>query len=191
MQLRVKIDSSEMDPDFDRVNAQQLFSEVMSLKNTYKTSVFGGLMAKFIRGHQWGFTQAIVCGLGTMQTKRRKYSLFQLILFMDIVEMLPNRNTIQVYAADPNFSVEDRNFLQNLGVIVLDGGNDMTAKILETVTHSSFIFTPFLVSTVIGEILSVVAPELYIGPILEGVNNGISTLMFPNIQRYFIMFFGF
>lgn len=84
---------------------------------------------------------AVAIGIGSFSRdwEHRWRSLWQLVLFEDIVQHLPHiKKPIAMFAQDPAFTPLDKDFLETHGITVVRGG------IEERIADKTFVFSPFV-----------------------------------------------
>lgn len=85
----------------------------------------------------WQISKAVCMALGTLNNQ---LSLQQLVLFMDMVRFLEEEGScksIELFAQDPRFTDTDKEFLQSLGIKVLEAPNAE-----RTIRRGVFSFVP-------------------------------------------------
>jgi hypothetical protein len=121
---------------------------------------FGALLGK----KTWCVDNAVCIGVGSFSRDwtHRYRSLWQLVLFMDVVAHLGKedggKRDVVLYAQDPAFTALDRSFLALLSVTVMEMG------IEKHITSDTFVFSPFVDWFILLPVfLRQSRPVLYVG----------------------------
>ncbi|KAI4828137.1 hypothetical protein E4T45_10297 [Aureobasidium sp. EXF-8846] len=140
------IDSSL--PSVDRsLTVQKLLDEHNRCKKQWVDSEarrwLQQLLARQMAEAGWSLNKAVCVALGSpsLSWANRLRSVWQLVLFMDLVDMVRPRlnhaDELKLYAQEPRFTSLDREFLRSLDITVLD-----PPQAEELVDKSTFIFVP-------------------------------------------------
>ncbi|KAF2807107.1 uncharacterized protein BDZ99DRAFT_500396, partial [Mytilinidion resinicola] len=108
----------------------------------------------------WGITSAVAFGTGSfsLDWENRARALWQLVLFVDVVELVKKTGETKLFAQDPLYTPLDHHFLETLGIAV----KSSTAK--SHLTRGSFLYVPFVDWRILNlVILPGTDPRLYIG----------------------------
>ncbi|KAF2469374.1 uncharacterized protein BDR25DRAFT_189337, partial [Lindgomyces ingoldianus] len=123
------------------LTAQKLEAELSKMKQQWKTTTCAQQLAELLGKRNWDVNSAVCIGIGSfsLDWEHRKRSLWQLVLFLAILDLIsPHPQTINLYAQDPVFTTLDRAFLQNLSIAV------STSNIETFIKTSSWVFAPFV-----------------------------------------------
>ncbi|KAI5207829.1 hypothetical protein E4T39_01762 [Aureobasidium subglaciale] len=103
------------------------------------------LLARQMSESGWSLNKAVCVALGSpsLSWANRLRSVWQLVMFMDLVDMVRPRlkhgDELKLYAQEPRFTSLDREFLKSLDILVLE-----QPRAEEVVDGSSLIFIPCL-----------------------------------------------
>lgn len=89
---------------------------------------------------EWRVKIAVCIGIGSFSRdwEHRWRSMWQLVLFLDIVKKAGEENGVEMCAQDPAFTPLDKDFLKHFDITTLDSG------IEEHITQECFVFSPFV-----------------------------------------------
>ncbi|KAF2714479.1 hypothetical protein K504DRAFT_366688 [Pleomassaria siparia CBS 279.74] len=123
---------------------------------------------------KWDVKEAVCIGIGSfsLDWEHRHRSMWQLVLFLDVVNMASkDPAAISLYAQEPIFTTLDESFLKTLHITVVSNS-------IETfITDSSFVFAPFVDwHLLLPMFLKNKDPKLYVGnTILDDYSSYAST----------------
>ncbi|KAH9881105.1 hypothetical protein J1614_001599 [Plenodomus biglobosus] len=110
---------------------------------------------------EWGVQDAVCIGIGSFSRdwEHRHRSMWQLVLFVGVVEQLRKQNLeIKVYAQEPAFTPVDTAFLETLGIEVRESDIQMH------IAAHAFVYSPFVDwYLLLPTFLKEQDPELYVG----------------------------
>ncbi|TKA67875.1 hypothetical protein B0A49_07251 [Cryomyces minteri] len=116
----------------------------------------------------WDVEHAVCLGVGSfsVDTQNRWRSLWQLVAFTSIVSAVSKGSTaIKIWAQDPCFTSLDTEFLESLGITVVQHPQ---AK--QHITEKTFLYAPFVDwSITLDFALDETDPSLYIGTDIEQI----------------------
>ncbi|KAI4819834.1 hypothetical protein E4T44_10382 [Aureobasidium sp. EXF-8845] len=140
------IDSS-LPPVDQSLTVQKLLDEHTRCKKQWVESEarrwLQQLLARQMAEGGWSLNKAVCLALGSPSQlwAHRPRSVWQLVMFMDLVDMVRPRlnhaDELKLYAQEPRFTLLDREFLQSLDITVLD-----PPQAEELVDKSTFTFVP-------------------------------------------------
>jgi hypothetical protein len=109
---------------FQWKNIDDLTAEYRELQYIYSCNPLAKKIRDFVKRKSWNITNAVIIGLGSLTKRARpeccRWSLYQLIMFMDVIACLPDNGNMAIDAQDPAFTFLDEAFLRALGVTVND-----------------------------------------------------------------------
>lgn len=135
-------------------------------------SVEGAVEEEEQRGGELTIRGAVCIGLGSLSVDNVAAgvrSMWQLVCFLDIVEMLAGgAEAVALYAEDPVFNALDEEILQELGVTVVQGrrltDGSRQEGAAQYIERDSLVFAPFMPSfMVLEDFLADKDPAIYIG----------------------------
>ncbi|KAH0007053.1 hypothetical protein KCU78_g11978, partial [Aureobasidium melanogenum] len=137
-------------PSVDRsLTVQKLLDEHTRCKQQWVESEarrwLQQLLARQMAEGGWSLNKAVCVALGSpsLSWANRLRSVWQLVMFMDLVDMvrpsLKHANELKLYAQEPRFTALDKDFLQSLGVAILE-----PPQAQELADESTLIFIPCL-----------------------------------------------
>lgn len=144
------------------MTVEKLVGELKKLKDQWTdTAVANQFVSLLEKNHDLNVTEAVCIGVGSFSRdwEHRHRSMWQVVLFLDVVRLLRTRNAqMKLYAQDPAFTHLDKDFLQHLDVEVTD--HDIEKHISAT----SFVFSPFVDwFLLLPAFLKDKKPSLYVG----------------------------
>jgi hypothetical protein len=123
------------------ITASKLLSELEKLQERWKDSAVARQIGELLSGKSWDIHEAACIGIGSFSRdwEHRWRSMWQLVLFIDIIQLLKESDRkVQVYAQDPAFTALDMEFLELLNITKVATG------IESHITTRSFVFSPFV-----------------------------------------------
>jgi hypothetical protein len=139
----------------------KLVSEFERLKDRWNENIVAAQISDLVGRKIWDVDTAVCIGIGSFSRdwEHRWRSLWQLVLFMDIIRHLKNSNKeLKVCAQDPAFTSLDNSFLSTLNVTTTASG------IESHITPKSFVFSPFVDWYILlPTFLASKDPVLYVG----------------------------
>jgi hypothetical protein len=122
------------------LTAENLHSEFKKLQERWKDTAVAKQVHELASKNDWAARDASCIGIGSFSRdwEHRHRSMWQLVLFMDIVQHLTKDKEMQLYAQDPAFTSLDKDFLQLLHITTLETGVE------KNITPETFVFSPFV-----------------------------------------------
>ncbi|KAI4627947.1 hypothetical protein J4E80_002082 [Alternaria sp. BMP 0032] len=129
------------------LTAEKLLDDFRLLQERWEDTLLAKQVKEIVEKRsadgKWGVEEAVCIGIGSFSRDwaHRWRSLWQLVLFVDVVGRLKDENKdikIQCFAQDPAFTALDIEFLSHLYITVLD--SDLQAHI----ASNSFVYSPFV-----------------------------------------------
>jgi hypothetical protein len=122
------------------LTAEKLLSEFKSLQERWKDTAVAKQIRELSGKRSWAVKEAVCIGIGSFSRDwaHRYRSLWQLVLFVDVVKYLGTEEEMKMYAQDPAFTPLDIDFLALLNITTTKTG------IEEHITIESFVFSPFV-----------------------------------------------
>ncbi|KAI4671973.1 uncharacterized protein J4E78_000472 [Alternaria triticimaculans] len=129
------------------LTAEKLLDDFRLLQERWEDTLLAKQVEEIVETRsadgKWGVEEAACIGIGSFSRDwaHRWRSLWQLVLFVDVVGRLKDENKdlkIQCFAQDPAFTPFDIEFLSHLSITVLD--SDLQTHI----TSKSFVYSPFV-----------------------------------------------
>lgn len=122
------------------LTAEKLLSEFKALQERWKDTPVAKQIQELASTKQWVIPGAACIGIGSFSRDwaHRYRSLWQLVLFVDVVRILSTEEKMQTHAQDPAFTPLDIEFLQLLNITTT------TTGIEEHITSEGFVFSPFV-----------------------------------------------
>ncbi|KAL1799176.1 hypothetical protein ACET3X_003213 [Alternaria dauci] len=129
------------------LTAEKLLEDFRTLQDRWEDTLLAKQVQEILEkrggGSGWGVEEAVCIGIGSFSRDwaHRWRSLWQLVLFVDVVERLKadNKDTeLRCFAQDPAFTPLDVEFLSQLSITVLE--SDLQSYI----TSQSFVYSPFV-----------------------------------------------
>jgi hypothetical protein len=142
------------------LTTEKMLSEFKVLQERWKDTPVAKQIQELLDKRSWAANEAVCIGIGSFSRDwaHRYRSLWQLVLFVDVVSHLHNSSKIQTYAQDPAFTSLDISFLASLDITTT------TAGIEDHITSSSFVFSPFVDWFILLPMfLKGKDPEVYVG----------------------------
>jgi hypothetical protein len=140
------------------LTADRLHSELKNLQERWRDTTVAKQVEELVTKKKWGMKEALCIGIGSFSRdwENRHRSMWQLILFMDVIQNL-NKEAL-IYAQDPAFTPLDIEFLQLLSITTLD------TEIEKHITPESFVYSPFVDWFILlPTFLASKDPMLYVG----------------------------
>ncbi|KAF2795169.1 hypothetical protein K505DRAFT_324258 [Melanomma pulvis-pyrius CBS 109.77] len=145
----------------DGLNVTRLMDDFKRFTARWKEMSCAKRLDEMLGKRKWHMNSAACIGIGSfsLDWEHRHRSIWQLVLFLDIVDIVStNGPALQLYAQEPIFTPLDVAFLSALNISVL--ASDIEARI----ANSSFVFAPFVEwDLLLSVFLKDKNPELYIG----------------------------
>jgi hypothetical protein len=120
------------------LTAEKLVAELRRLQERWRDTAVAEQVKKLVGAKKWEVTKAVCIGIGSFSIdwEHRHRSMWQLVLFLDVIEHLGT--DIQTYAQDPAFTPLDIQFLHLLSIITVTTGIEAHIMV------ASFVFSPFV-----------------------------------------------
>jgi hypothetical protein len=143
------------------MTAEKLLSEFEKLQEKWKESAVARQIEELLSSKSWDIHEAACIGIGSFSRdwEHRWRSMWQLVLFMEIIQLLKGSDkNVKIYAQDPAFTTLDIEFLELLNI------TKMASGIESNITPRSFVFSPFVDWYILlPTFLKDKDPELYVG----------------------------
>jgi hypothetical protein len=143
------------------MTAEKLLSEFEKLQEKWKESAVARQIEELLSSKSWDIHEAACIGIGSFSRdwEHRWRSMWQLVLFMEIIQLLKGSDkNVKIYAQDPAFTTLDIEFLELLNI------TKMASGIESNITPRCFVFSPFVDWYILlPTFLKDKDPELYVG----------------------------
>jgi hypothetical protein len=142
------------------LTAESLHFEFKKLQERWKDTAVAKQIEELAGKNKWVSREATCIGIGSFSRdwEHRHRSMWQLVLFMDIVQYLAKDKDMHLYAQDPVFTSLDKDFLQLFHITTLDTG------IEKNITPECFVYSPFVDWYILlPTFLASKNPTLYVG----------------------------
>ncbi|KAH7065710.1 hypothetical protein BKA63DRAFT_426814 [Paraphoma chrysanthemicola] len=157
--VKKKLDAGELPAKtLEGLTAEKLHANLKGLQEQWKDTAVAKQIKELVAGKSWNVKEAVCIGIGSFSRdwEHRHRSMWQLVLFLDVVEQLDL--DIQMYSQDPAFTPLDLEFLRLLRIKTL------TESVGAHITDSSFVYSPFVDWYILlPAFLDSKNPELYVG----------------------------
>jgi hypothetical protein len=123
------------------LSVEKLVTEFKDMEKRWRQSSCARNLEKMIRLRDWRVDKAVCIGIGSfsLDWEHRYRSLWQVVLFMDVVKLLQQDNpSLTLHAQEPAFTSVDVEFLATSSI------NSVEANIETHITRTSFVFAPFV-----------------------------------------------
>ncbi|KAF1840146.1 uncharacterized protein K460DRAFT_203924 [Cucurbitaria berberidis CBS 394.84] len=123
---------------------EKLLEDFKKLQERWEDSIVAKQVAELLNKRPCDIDSAVCIGIGSLSRDwhHRWRSLWQLVLFIDVVEHCKSQSTgeagIKIYAQDPAFTTLDVTFLKELGIQVTETGLE------NHIGDASFVYSPFV-----------------------------------------------
>jgi hypothetical protein len=142
------------------LTAEKLLAEFKALQERWRDTPVAVQIQDLLSKRSGLVTEAVCIGIGSFSRDwaHRYRSLWQLVLFIDVVARLSAKEKMEMYAQDPAFTPLDISFLALIDVTTTKTG------IEKNITSSSFVFSPFVDWYILLPVfLKGKDPEVYVG----------------------------
>jgi hypothetical protein len=143
------------------LTVEKLVAELKDMEKRWRRSSCARTLENMMRLRDWRVDKAACIGIGSfsLDWEHRYRSLWQLVLFMDVVKLLQQDSlSLTLHAQEPAFTPLDVEFLATLSITSIE------ANIETGITQTSFVFAPFVDWYILLPVfLKHKDPKLYIG----------------------------
>lgn len=118
----------------------KLIEDFRKLQDRWEGTAVSQQIDELAKKQEWHIETAVCIGIGSFSRdwEHRWRSLWQLVLFLDVVKQGGKESGVKMYAQDPAFTPLDKDFLKYFDITTLDSG------IEEHITRECFVFSPFV-----------------------------------------------
>ncbi|KAF1919453.1 hypothetical protein BDU57DRAFT_512551 [Ampelomyces quisqualis] len=142
------------------VTGEKLLGEFGGLRGRWRDTAVARQVEGLVGKRGWSGKSAVCIGIGSFSRdwENRWRSLWQLVLFIHVVEHFGKEGEVKMYAQDPAFIRLDKEFLKHLNITTLETG------IENYITPDSFVYSPFVDWFVLlPTFLATKDPAVYVG----------------------------
>ncbi|KAF2124299.1 hypothetical protein P153DRAFT_390849 [Dothidotthia symphoricarpi CBS 119687] len=143
------------------LTSEKLLEDFKKLEDRWTETTCAKQIKAILDRREWDIGVAVCIGIGSfsLDWHHRHRSLWQLVLFMDVVGHLKEQNpSLTLYAQEPTFTPVDIAFLKSLAVTVVE------SAVESHISPQTFVYAPFVDWCILLPVfLKDKKPALYVG----------------------------
>jgi hypothetical protein len=126
--------------EIEGLTSAKLKSEFEKLQEKWEGTAVSTQIVAFMGKRTWDVDAAVCIGIGSFARdwEHRWRSMWQLVLFVEVVKLCSGNKKVKMFAQDPAFTALDVEFLRLLDITALDAG------IEEHINPRAVVFSPFM-----------------------------------------------